>query len=283
MTTQALSEQGRIARILVATDGSEYAAGAIRTGLALAGHCGADLTGMSVAVYSPEYSTLVPNLEEEAEKRAQAALKSFIDAAGPKARTLTVEAADPAQGIVDGARQMEADLVVMGRRGKRGLARMMVGDATAKVIGQVECAVLVCPRAARLWEKRILLATDGSAHSAAAAGTAGHLAKRFNLPLTVVSVVSSSHSETRRAEAQQAVDAEVQRMQTLGPAVEGRLLEGRPDEAIVRAAEEAGADLIILGSHGRTGLAKVLLGSVAERVIGQAPCPVLVVKPARKP
>jgi nucleotide-binding universal stress UspA family protein len=56
-------------------------------------------------------------------------------------------------------------------------------------------------------------------------------------------------------------------------------VEGRPDEAIVKFAEDVGADLIVMGSHGRTGLSKILLGSVAERVIGQAACPVLVVKP----
>jgi nucleotide-binding universal stress UspA family protein len=279
MTTQALSEQGKIARVLVATDGSEYSAGAIRTGLALAGHCGANVTGMSVALYNPEYSTLVPNLGEEAEKRARESLKTFTEAAGSEVATITVEASDPAQGIVDGTKQIDADVVVMGRRGKRGLARMMVGDATAKVIGHANCAVLVCPRAAHLWQKRIVLATDGSAHSEAAAGTAGHLAKRFNLPVTVVSVITSSHSASRRAEAEKAVNAKVERLQAMGVTVEGKLVEGRPDEAIVKAAEDVGADLIIMGSHGRTGLVKVLLGSVAERVIGQAHCPVLVVKP----
>jgi len=56
-------------------------------------------------------------------------------------------------------------------------------------------------------------------------------------------------------------------------------VEGRPDEAIVKVAEDVGADLIVMGSLGRTGLIKVLLGSVTQRVIGQAVCPVLVVKP----
>ena len=53
---------------------------------------------------------------------------------------------------------------------------------------------------------------------------------------------------------------------------------GRPDEAIVKAADFKQASLIIVGSHGRTGLKRLLMGSVAERVIGHAKCPVLVVK-----
>jgi nucleotide-binding universal stress UspA family protein len=53
---------------------------------------------------------------------------------------------------------------------------------------------------------------------------------------------------------------------------------GRPEEGILRAAQYKQASLIIVGSHGRTGLKRLLMGSVAERVIGHAPCPVLVVK-----
>lgn len=275
----ALSEQGTLNRVLVATDGSDYSAGAIRTGVALAKANGAQLVGLSIALYNPEYSTLVPNLAEEAEKRARGALESFVAEAGEHAVTVTIEAGDPSTGILEGAKQQQADVIVVGRRGKRGLARMMVGDATAKVIGHAHCAVLVAPRAGRLWEKCVLLATDGSPHSEAAAGAAGHLAKKAGLPVTVVSVVTSSHSSARRQEALDAVTAKVLKLKSMGVAAEGKVVEGRPDEAIVKAAEEVGADLIVMGSHGRTGLVKVLLGSVAERVIGQAVCPVLVVKP----
>jgi nucleotide-binding universal stress UspA family protein len=277
MTAQ--SENGMLNRVLVATDGSDFSAGAIRTGVALAKSRGARLIGLSIAVYNPEYSTLAPNLGEEAEKRAREALKSFIAAAGEGADAATREAGDPYQGVLEGAKEYNADVIVIGRRGRRGLARMMVGDATAKVIGHADCSVLVVPRAARLWEKRILLATDGSPHSEAAAGTVGHLAKWYGLPVTVVSVVTSSHSIARRQEAEQAVSTNVERLKELGVEAEGKVVEGRPDEAIVKVAEDVGADLIVMGSLGRTGLIKVLLGSITERVIGQAACPVLVVKP----
>jgi universal stress protein E len=278
MAIQSLSESGTVKNILVATDGSEYSAGAIRTGVALAKARGARLIGLSIALNNPEYSTLVPALQESAEMRAREALESFDAETGGDAEIVTREASDPAQGIVAAAHELGADMIVVGRRGRRGLARLMVGDATAKVIGRAECPVLVVPRAARLWEKRILLATDGSRFSEAAAGAAGSLAKQSGLPVSVVSVVTSSHSEERRKVAEQAVAAKVERLKSMGLQVEGLVVEGRPDEAIARAAEAAGADLIVVGSHGRTGLTKVLLGSVAERVIGQAVCPVLVVR-----
>ena len=279
MTTPQTSSIGvTLRRILVATDGSDYSAGAIRTGTALAQSCGAHLIGLSIVLNNPEYSTLVPSLQELAEMLAREALESFDAETGGNAETTTREASDPAQGIVASAQELAADIIVMGRRGRRGLARVMIGDATAKVIGHATCPVLVAPRAAQLWEKRILLATDGSACSEAAAGAVGNLAKQSGLPVSVVSVVTSSHSDERRKEAERVVAAEVERLTRMGLQVEGLVVEGRPDEAIAKAAEASGADLIVVGSHGRTGLKKVLLGSVAERVIGQAVCPVLVVK-----
>jgi nucleotide-binding universal stress UspA family protein len=279
MSSNALSENGMLNRVLVATDGSDYSDGAIRTGVALAKARSARLIGLSIILYHSEYSTLVPNLQEEAERRARDALKSFIEAAGAGAEAITREAVDPSAGIVVGARENSADIIVMGRRGKRGLARMMVGDATAKVIGHASCPVLVAPRAARLWEKHILLATDGSQYSEAAAGAAGHLARQAGLPVTVVSVTTASHSGSRCREAELAVAATVERLKGMGLKAEGRVVQGRPDEAIVKLAEAIGADLIVMGSHGRTGLNKILLGSVVERVIGQAACPVLVARP----
>jgi len=63
-----------------------------------------------------------------------------------------------------------------------------------------------------------------------------------------------------------------------GISVESRIVTGRYAESIVETAQNIGSDLIMVGSHGRTGLKKLLLGSVSERVIGLAPCAVLVVK-----
>lgn len=264
--------------ILVATDGSDDCAGAIRTGVALAKSRGARLIGLSIALDNPEYSTLVPNLHEVAEARAREALKTFIEEAGEDAEVATRRASDPAEGIASAAGELGADLIVVAESDKSGLTRMMVGDTTTKVIGLGACPVLVVPRSAHLWEKRILLATDGSSHSESAVESAGQFALHAGLPVSVVSVVTSSHNEARRKEAERAVAAALERMQALGVQAEGAVAEGRPDETIVKAAEAAGADLIVVGSHGRTGLTKILLGSVAQRVIGHAACPVLVVK-----
>ena len=81
-----------------------------------------------------------------------------------------------------------------------------------------------------------------------------------------------------RADAAKRLNALVRKAKTAGVTVTGELLEGTPRDAIPRAARRKRADLIVMGTHGRTGLRKLLLGSVAERVVGTAHCPVLTVR-----
>ncbi len=75
----------------------------------------------------------------------------------------------------------------------------------------------------------------------------------------------------------------VHRVRGLGIEAEGRFLTGAAFVEIVKVAKQYGADLIVMGTHGRTGLSHVLLGSTAERVIQRAPCPVLTVKTRGRP
>jgi nucleotide-binding universal stress UspA family protein len=96
----------------------------------------------------------------------------------------------------------------------------------------------------------------------------------------VVSVITPSHGDQRREEARLAVERVVSFLGRDGVAAKGVIVEGRPDTAIVETATRECADLIVVGSHGRTGLERVLVGSVSERVIGHAHCAVLVVKSA---
>jgi len=81
-----------------------------------------------------------------------------------------------------------------------------------------------------------------------------------------------------RAQGQTQLDAAVARARKAGTRARGLLLEGVAATQIARAAKSQRADVIVMGTHGRTGLARVFLGSVAERVVGTAPCPVLTVR-----
>jgi universal stress protein A len=84
-----------------------------------------------------------------------------------------------------------------------------------------------------------------------------------------------------RGEAKKHLDALVAKARKAGARAKGLLLEGVPFEVITRAAKAQRADVVVIGTHGRTGLARFFMGSVAERVVGMAPCPVMTVRGRR--
>jgi nucleotide-binding universal stress UspA family protein len=132
--------------------------------------------------------------------------------------------------------------------------------------------------------RKILYATDFSSYSNQAYFHAVALAENHGASLTVVYVygpgfggpdLSGKSSQDRqywRSQLEQIrpVDARI--------SVQHILLEGDPATEIVRYAADAGMDLVVMGTHGRTGLERLLMGSVAEKVMREAPCSVLVVK-----
>lgn len=267
--------------ILFATDGSEFSAGAQRVAIALARRCGARLTAMTIVLSTQDLEGVgTQGLREQLEREAQTILDGVASAAGAAGvgcTTQLVYGDQPHQEIVATAGELDADLIVLGRRGKRGLARFMVGHATAQVAGLAPCPVLMVPRAGELWQRRILLASDGSAVAAGAEALAIDLARLCQLPLSLISVTSPSHNAERKAAAQATLDQLLARVRTAGLEGEALLTEGRPEEVVVATAANRGADLIVVGSRGRTGLKRLLLGSVSERIMGLAQGPVLIV------
>jgi len=278
-----LSPLGRFERFLVATDGSEYSAGAVREALSMARKCGARVHVVSVVASDAELETMGKQLLKKEFDTAQSHLESVraqAAADGVACETHLIHGSDLHQEIVNEAERTQADLIIMGRRGRHGLARLMVGDTTVKVIGHARCSVLVVPRAAALTGRHFVLASDGSRYADAAAAAAGSLARHCQTPVTVVSVTRPVHSEERRREARHVVDRVVAFLKKEGVTAEGAVPHGLPDQMIVQTALDRQADLIVMGSHGRTGLERILLGSIVERVLNQTHCAVLVVKAA---
>jgi uncharacterized protein len=278
-----LSPVGRFERILVASDGSEFSAAAVREAIGMASKCGAQVHVMSLVAPGVEHEGIGESFLKQELEAAQThldAIKGQAQAAGVACETHLVQGNQIDREIVDLADRVKADLIVMGRRGRRGLARLMLGHATAQVIGQAHCNVLVVPRAAKVEGRHIVLATDGSRYADAAAVTTEALARVCQTPVTVASVTTDEQAPELRAEAAQAVDRVVTHMRAEGTAAEGRVLQGEPASAITGVAREAGADLIVTGSHGRTGLERVLIGSTSERILNATECAVLVVKAA---
>jgi nucleotide-binding universal stress UspA family protein len=132
----------------------------------------------------------------------------------------------------------------------------------------------------------ILVPVDFSEHSRRALDYATGFAQRFGAAVHVVHVmhmpsdvrVTGTWWSTLRGQALEALRELLEGTDSAGLKIESHIAEGHPSESIVELATNLGADLIVMGSHGRTGLAHVLLGSVAERTIRSAPCPVITLK-----
>jgi nucleotide-binding universal stress UspA family protein len=144
--------------------------------------------------------------------------------------------------------------------------------------------------------QRILFATDFSSASGKAFDRAIDLAKDNGAQLTVAHVyeppsrlsldgyvlpqVYDEFEAALREEAEKQLAPLVSRAAKAGVQAQSLLVKGIPYRAIARAAKTSNADLVVLGTHGRTGVARLFLGSVAARVISTAPCPVLTVRAA---
>lgn len=125
--------------------------------------------------------------------------------------------------------------------------------------------------------RRILYATDFSSYSNQAYFHAVALAENHGASLTILYVCpNEGHGDEDRAYWQD----QLEQIRPVNEAIPVRhvLLEGDPATEIVDYAREAGSDVIVMGTHGRTGLERLLMGSVAEKVMREAPCSVLVVK-----
>ena len=130
--------------------------------------------------------------------------------------------------------------------------------------------------------ERILAATDFSLRSLAALEYAEELARQFGAELLLLHATGapSIPAEVRQVDheaAERALARSVERLRDHGLAVRGLLRAGAAAEEILKAAEAERASLIVMGTHGRSGIVRVLMGSVAELVVRGAPCPVLTV------
>lgn len=275
MITRACPTE-RLERLLLAADGSEFSEGAIREGIRLARTCGSKLTALTVIEFNPEFEALAPDLVEKRETEAAAYMKGVKEKADKEAvtcETLIRRSETPYAQIVDEASKLKADMIVMGRRGRTGLKRLLMGSVTARVVGHSPVNVLVVPRAAELGFQNILVATDGSSFSEAAALEAACIAKACGSNLFALAVADT---EVREAEENAKRVKEI--AEEYGARAEAIVEKGRPYEVIVKTAKEKSADLTVVGSHGRTGIERLLMGSVTERVIGLSEGAVLIVK-----
>ncbi len=214
---------------------------------------------------------------------------------------------DPAKEILTAIEQHDADLVVMGTHGRRGLRRLIVGSVAETVVRETKRSVLTVAAApapanrrrsaptAYLPLQKVLVATDLSTESRSAEDLGVWLAREVGAELHLVHVAEGegwadgatdllAGAGSRLAAATDALRERTR--QGGGSAAEIQMIQhprtGSPAEVIRKCAGDVGARLVVLGSHGRDGLARKLLGGTAEAVIQAAECPVLTVPSSRE-
>lgn len=278
-------------RVLVAVDGSPASLHALAETFRLAR---AEHTSVAVVSVVPPYDgnlrlVGVRNIHALMRAPAEQALSDAMKVAAEQGFSVepVLEQGEPHESIVTLAEKQECDLIVVGVRGHNVSETALMGSVTARVIGFGTTDVLVIPQQSTLDWQRIVLAVDGSQWSWSAAHRAFQFVESYEVRLTVVSVadvpshlygLSPGVAEEMVSEAREHLAEIRQEADTRGIRAQYVVREGNPAEKLIDVVSSLEADLLIVGSHGRTGLKRLLMGSVTERVVQYSPCPVLVVR-----
>ena len=238
-------------------------------------------------------------IQAAAQERLEDTRKAIERAAGPEC-TVTAEvldATDAAQAIDEVAAEHDADLIVMGTHGHTGIRHAVLGSVAERTLRTVDRPILAVkeePADAARPIARILVPVDFSEESDCAVATAAGLARRLGADVTVVHAIDLPHDYVPYAspfgsELEESIDAAAaqrlaqvgERFSEAGVSVSLETRRGHAADAIGELAMEQRTQLIVMGTRGNSGLAHVLLGSVAERTLRTAPCSVLAVKASR--
>ncbi|HLZ36034.1 MAG TPA: universal stress protein [Nitrospira sp.] len=292
-----------INRLLLATDFSPWARRAEEYACSLAASWRAHLTVMTVLEFPPGMNPDYPVNQQYLTERMGEASRLLAEFKGRATKRGIIAATRIATGLPSeevnaAALAEESDLVIVGTRGKSGLAHVLLGSTAERVIRTGPCPVLavhmaadessVEPRAVTL--ERMLVPIDFSDCSLDALEFAAVVARQAKASIELVHVLEPvsygldftlSHAKEREQEREKLS----KRLQDLSSAlskaeitVKSRLRGGVPADSILDDARSLSCDLIVMGTHGRRGLSHVMAGSVAEAVLRRAQCPVLTVR-----
>jgi nucleotide-binding universal stress UspA family protein len=286
------------APILVATDFSAPSEAALAYGRRLAESTGARLHVLHVVDNLFMRAVLGDPRDYETAALRQMQDRMPAQAGGPAAIMAVERSDEPADEIISYARVHGIELIVMGTHGRGRMAHLLLGSVAEKIARTAPCPVLTLREMAPSSGAnglRILVPTDFSPCSDAALDYAKRMAARLRGSIRLLHILEHSAvapspgsemfmpeppqmRQERVATAQSQLSRRVLADSPSRVEVTTDVLFGPTGAMITAYAGDNGFDVIIMGTHGRTGLAHLLMGSVAESVIRTAPCPVLTVK-----
>lgn len=283
-----------IRTVLVPLDGSELAEAALPYGRRLAEAFAAKL-----------HLIRVVDIDAPADVAAAARdyLAKIAEGLGQPAE-IVVRYGDPAAEIIDLALELDDPAIVMTTHGRSGLGRWLYGSVADRVVRTAGIPVLLIrssmPQRDPSTIRAILLPVDGSALSEAAIPYAVELARRFDATIHLVRVAETpeiysllsvpagppTSAEVLNQLAQQLVETATtyanelgERLRGEGVRVEVHVLEGIAPEQLLAFERERQPDLVVMATHGRSGLSRVVFGSVAERLLREGTVPLLLIRP----
>lgn len=297
-------------KILVPLDGSELAENALEPAIAIAEKNNGKILLLSAAVHDLALARSRPGLGmeivDELAMHSRNRLEVYLESVrkdrevAPVTFDLKVEEGDAAGVIVDEAASSEVDLIVMSTHGRSGITRWLMGSVTERVLRNAPCPVLAVHDEA--FFKRILITLDGSELSESALEPGLAVAKLLGGQVTLLNAVPAEEFEPSLDPYPEAAgvgleeefeDDSGDRAKVYLERVADRCKEalGREVEVVTRTGAAASAildyidyreiDLVVMATHGRSGLRRWVYGSVTEKVLRKAGCAVLIVRPAR--
>ncbi|PEN13439.1 universal stress protein [Longibacter salinarum] len=206
-----------------------------------------------------------------------------------------IESVSPAHAIIEQAKEDEVDLIVMGTHGRRGFDRLLSGSVSEEVVREAPCPVFTVLAGDEPtpgpYVDHVLAPVDLSEQSTIVADHAAELAATYDARLTLMHVVEQAAYPTVygvdpltpelpnvEARAREALDELAERVQPRVLDVETVTTTGYAARDIVDYVDENDVGLIVMATHGRTGLKRFVIGSVAEKVVRTAPCPVFTLR-----
>lgn len=286
--------EGVIGTVVVPLDGSELAAAALPYGRALAEKFGATL-----------YLVRVVDIDAPAEVAADARdyLARIAQETG-LATEIVVRYGDPAAEIVDLVLELPEPMITMTTHGRSGIGRWLFGSVADRVVRNAGVPVLLIRSSMPQREpgviRSILLPVDGSTLAEAAVPYATELARRFDATIHLVRVAETpeiysllsvpagapTSAEVLNQLAQQLVETATsyvnelaERLRSEGLRVDAHVLEGIAPEQLLAFERERQPDIVVMATHGRSGLSRVVFGSVAERLLREGTVPLLLIRP----
>ena len=293
-------------RILIATDFSECSRGALDICISVSKCMKLKLYVLHTIEKLPhDYmhllsSTTHSNMKQKLEEEARNNINSMLPKELLETETAVpiIRFGKPFLEIIKVAKEKDVDIIAVGTHGRAGADRVILGSVAEMVVRKAGCSVMVIRSRKYVGFKRIIVPIDFSDCSRKALEYAAATARAHRSKLTILHVYEEAFIEpyvraaNTEEEAQEIVrgieqDNEVKyddflkKIDLSGVEYDRLLRKGIPSNEIVETAREQKAQLIVVGTHGRSGIKHMLIGSDAEEVVRNAPCDIVVVKPEK--